>query len=152
LPATLREDQLYQVAGVASGILMSVSLMGLIFLAIRRWSANLPFGLFTFVFTLLGVALATQRDTYVLALAMLLGGLTADLGILWLRPSEERRSQVRAIAVAVPMTLFISYMLILALTSKIWWSIHTVGGVVVSATLASLVLSYLVFLPVPKPE
>ncbi|MEO8613121.1 MAG: hypothetical protein ABI690_34835, partial [Chloroflexota bacterium] len=80
LPATLREDQLYQVAGVASGILMSVSLMGLIFLMIRRWGAKLPFGLFTLVFTLLGVALATQRDTYVLALAMLLGGLTADLG------------------------------------------------------------------------
>lgn len=152
LPATLREDQLYQVAGVASGILMSVSLMGLIFLMIRRWGAKLPFGLFTLVFTLLGVALATQRDTYVLALAMLLGGLTADLGILWLRPSEERRREVRVIAIIVPMVLFISYMLILAFTSEIWWSIHTVGGVVVSATLASLALSYLAFLPLTKTE
>ena len=152
MPTTLREDQLYQLAGVASGILMSVSLMGLIFLAIRRWSAKLPFGFFTFVFTLLGLALATQRDTYLLALSMLLGGLTADLGILWLRPSEERRSQVRAISVAVPLVLFSSYMLILAFTSEIWWRIHTIGGLVVSATLASLVLSYLVFLPVTKPE
>jgi hypothetical protein len=152
MPATFREDQLYQVAGVASGILMSVSLMGLVFLTIRLWSAKLPFGLFAFVFTLLGIALATQRDTYVLVLAMLLGGLTADLGILWLQPSEERPSQVRAIAVAVPLVLFISYMLILAFTSEIWWSIHTVGGLVVSSTLASLVLSYLVFLPVTKPE
>jgi hypothetical protein len=152
MPATFREDQLYQVVGVASGILMSISLMGLIFLTIRRWSANLPFGLFTFVFTVLGFAMATQRDTYVLALAMLLGGLTADLGVLWLQPSEERRGQVRALAVAVPMVLFSSYMLLLAFTSEIWWSIHTVGGLVVSSTLASLVLSYLVFLPSAKSE
>lgn len=150
MPATFREDQLYQVAGVASGILMSVSLMGLVFLTIRRWGAKLPFGFFTFVFTLLGIALATQRDTYVLAMAMLLGGLTADFGIRWLRPSEERRREIRVIAVAVPMVLFTSYMVILAFTSPIWWSIHTVGGLVVSASLASLVLSYLVFLPVTK--
>ncbi len=152
MPATLREDQLYQVAGVASGILMSISLMGLVFFTVRRWGAKLPFGLFAFVFTLLGVALATQRDTYVLALAMLLGGLTADVAILRLRPSEERRRELRAIAVAVPVVLFTSYMLILAFTSQIWWSIHTVGGVVVSASLASLALSYLAYLPVTKPQ
>lgn len=141
-----------QSLGIASGILQGALLVGIALLCIRRWGSNLPFGVFSIVYTLNGIGLATQRDEYRLIPAMLIAGLTADLIIRFMRPSDERRAAVRIFAIAVPLILFTGYFVTLAFTSDLWWSIHTIGGVAVSAAGAALLVSYLAFPPVSQPE
>ncbi len=142
-PTTLAESNSFLTLGIVGAVVEMVALMGTAFFLIRRWAGKLPFATFTTIFTVIGLVIATQKDQYLFVPAMVLGGLVADSLIRWLRPSAERTGEVRLFAMIVPMMIYISYFVIMAFTSKTWWSMHVIGGVVVAAAGTSLLLSYL---------
>jgi hypothetical protein len=129
-------------SGVAAVLLQSAVLMGLLMFLLRRW--RLPFGSLTLILTLNAALMATQHDTYYLIAVAALGGLTADLLAWRLKPSATRTGALRLFAFVVPVVLYGLYFATLALTSRIWWSVHMWTGTVVLAGVVSLLLSYLV--------
>jgi hypothetical protein len=129
-------------AGVAAMMLQSALLMGLTMFLMRRWT--LPFGSLTLMQTLNAALLATQNDTYHLIPIAAVGGLVADLLAWKLRPSAARTGALRFFAFAVPFVLYGLYFVFLAVTERLWWSVHMWTGTVVLTGVVSLLVSYLV--------
>src|SRR5712692_7557213 len=129
-----------QALGVASIMLQTACLMGLLLVALRCW--RLPQGSLTLVFTVNAVLLSVLRGQYRLIPAALLAGLAADLLVHWLRPSAARPAQLRLFAFAVPVVLYGLYFSILMLTDRVWWSVHVWTGSVVLAGIVGWLVSY----------
>jgi hypothetical protein len=138
-------ENLAQTLGVASILIQSGVLIGLILLAVRRWT--LPFGALTLIFTLNIVLISVLADQYQLIPAIVLAGIVADLLLRWLQPSLKRQNELRLFAFFVPVVLFLFYFVDLMLTHGIIWSIHLWLGSCVMAGIVGLVLSYLLAPP-----
>lgn len=134
-----------QALAVASILLQTIILMGLVLLTIRRW--RLPFGSFTLLFTLNITLLSFMQDTYVLIIVAALAGLFADVLYLWLKPSVTRPAEVRLFAFAVPVVSYLLYFLVLKLTSGVNWTIHLWLGTTFVAGIAGFLLSFLLIPP-----
>jgi hypothetical protein len=124
-------------------------LMGVVLVALRRWS--LPFGSLTLIFTLNALLLSFMRDQYRFILVALVAGVVADLLVMWLRPSVSRPLALHTFAFLVPVVLFALYFLLIILTEGIAWSVHVWTGTVVTAGVVGLLLSY-VLVPPALPE
>jgi Tol biopolymer transport system component len=94
---------------IASMLLQSALLMGMVLLLVRHWT--LPIGALTLVFTLNGLLMSVFNDQYVLALPMLGAGLIADISLWRLNPSAERRGRLWLFAFIVPIMLYALYFL-----------------------------------------
>ena len=134
-----------QALGVASVLLQTACLMGLVLVALRCW--RLPRGTFTLVFTLNAVLLSVLRGEYRLIPAALLAGLAADVLVYWLRPSAARPILMRLFAFIVPVVLYSLYFAILMLSGRIWWSVHVWTGAVVLAGIVGWLVSYVLVPP-----
>ena len=146
-------ENLAQTLGVASILIQSGVLIGLILLAIRRWT--LPLGAITLIFTLNIALISVLADQYRLIPAVVAAGIVADLLLKWLKPSLKRQNELRLFAFLVPMFLFLFYFLDLMVTHGIIWSIHLWLGSCIMAGIVGLVLSYLLAPPqgpVEQPE
>ena len=131
--------------GVAGFLLQPALLMGLLLLALRRWT--LPFGSLTLVITLNTALLSVMHDLYFLIPFAALAGLLSDVLLRFVRPSAKRPATLRIFTFAVPATLYALYFLALRLTIGIVWSVHLWAGVIVLAGVVGLSLSYLVVPP-----
>jgi hypothetical protein len=141
-PASAFPDELGQVLGVASILLQTALLMGLVLLAVRRWA--LPFGALTSIFTLsIGLSVVPHSQYQFIPVA-LLGGVAADVLLAQLRPTAGRPGAVRLFSFAVPASLFGLYFPVLALTGGISWTVHLWSGTILLAGVVGLLLSYLV--------
>src|SRR6266568_2195113 len=140
-------DQTFASRGlaVASIVLQTVILMGLVLVTMRRWT--LPFGALTLVFTLNIIFLSFMRDHYLLITVAALAGLIADLFIRFLKPSTARPSELRLFAFVVPTVLYLLYFLALTLTTGVNWTIHLWLGSTVVAGVTGFLLSYLLVPP-----
>lgn len=121
-------------------------LMGVLLVALRRWS--LPFGALTLVFTINVVALSLMRDHYYLIPGAVLTGLVADALIRFLRPSAANTLALRLFAFAVPVVWLLFYFGALMLNTGVWWSIHMWLGVTAWAGVTGLLLSFVAVPPV----
>jgi hypothetical protein len=139
--------------GIAAILLQAAILMGFVLLVARRW--RLPIGVFTFVLTVNGVLMAAFRPTLGLALlpCAVVGGLAADLLYATLRPTPRRLVRMRTFAFAMPVALYLSYFVNLAIVGPglygngITWSVHFWTGSIVIAGIVGWLLSYVVIPP-----
>ncbi len=140
-----------QMVGILTILLQAALLMGLILLAVRRWS--LPFGSITLIFVLNALLMGTQTEGDTLAAipqVLLLGGLAgllADL-LLWrLKPSTQNLGAYRFFACATPLALYGVYFALLQLSAGVSWTVHLWAGAIFLAGVIGLLVSYLVMTP-----
>lgn len=126
--------------------------MGLILLAVRRWT--LPLGSLTLIVGLNALLMTLMRDfalstgPYPLIAVALLGGLAGDLLVWQLKPAESRPAAFRTFAFVMPTILYALYFLALVLAGAgIWWSLPFWSGAVILAGVVGWLLSYLVIPP-----
>src|SRR5215467_5680939 len=140
----------YDFSGVMSVLIPSALTMGIILLAIRRWT--LPFGALALMLTLNFALMAWMRYHDQSYMPLLVGlafvvGLVGDVLLLWLKPSTERNVQLRIFAFVLPFVLTLSYFLLLMATAGTWWKVHMWLGSSFYAAIAGLFLCYLVAPP-----
>ena len=138
-----------QALGVSGIILHAALLIGMVLLAVRRWT--LPVGSLTLIFVLNAAAMSVLNDQYWLIIPALLAGAAGDVLRRWLEPSVTRPWALRAFAAGVPVVLYLFYFLALMLTAGVWWSVHLWTGSVVLAGIAGWLISYLI-VPPPAPD
>lgn len=135
--------------GVALGItgieLHTALLMGVVLLIMRRWI--LPFGAFTFVFTVHMTLMVALNDNILLLPAAVLTGIAADILAQWFKPADTRLIKLRLFAFMVPVSLFLFYFLGIFLLWGSWWSIHLWLGAVALSGVVGLLLSYVAVPP-----
>lgn len=139
-PATEDEVFMAQGLGIAGILIQTALMMGLILMAVRRWT--LPFGGLTLlvgVSTLLTVSV--HQHFYLLPLAVI-AGLAADGLLKWWQPSSARLRAFRVFAFAVPIIFYALYFATLALSGGVWWTIHLWAGAIVLAGIAGWLMSY----------
>lgn len=145
---TTSRAEMYEILAVASILLQTAVLMGLLLLALRRWPLR-P-GSLTLLLVINTSLMVFMRDTMVppgprvVILIALLGGIAADLLLWLLRPSIARQGALRLFAFGVPVLLYIVYFLTLMVLGGIWWSLPMWTGSIALAGLVGLLLSYLV--------
>jgi hypothetical protein len=138
-----------QKSRVVAGILLqTVLLMGILFVAMRRW--RLPSGSLTLIIAVNAGLMMVFSDSYYLIPGVLLTGLVADVLFWRLQPSEERVEALRIFAFTVPAVFYLLYFATLEITDGITWSIHLWLGSIVMAGIVGLLLSY-VMVPPQKP-
>jgi hypothetical protein len=143
---------LFEEMGVVSCLLDAALLMGLILLALRRWT--LPPGALTLVLALNSMAMGFlyYRGAYpwLQVVARVAAGVVADGLLQWLRPAERQPGGLRLFAFVVPVVVTALYFLAVQSTAGIWWSVHLWAGTVMLTGVVGLLLSYLL-VPPPLP-
>ncbi|MEW5985262.1 MAG: hypothetical protein AB1791_01355 [Chloroflexota bacterium] len=139
-PAVEEQVFLLQGLGVASILVQTTLMMGLLLLTVRRWT--LPFGSLTFMLSLAALLSVSVHEDYQLLPVAILGGLAADVLRWRLQPSATRPGAFRLFALAVPAIFYALYFVTLALTGGVWWTVHLWAGAIVLAGLAGWLLSY----------
>ncbi len=132
--------------GVTGILLQSALLMGIVLFALRRW--RLPFGSFTFLFTVNAALMSVFAYVFVLILPALLSGIIADILYARIQPSVKRLDTVRLFAFIVPGVHMLTLLLTIIALWGTSWSIHLWLGVCVLAGVIGLLMSYLI---VPNP-
>lgn len=139
---------LTQGVGVAGILIQSALMMGVILLAVNRWS--LPFGSLTLILTVSTFLTVSVHEDWRLAPVGLLAGLAADLWLVWFQPTALRPGAFRLFAFSVPGSFYMVYFATLAITGGIWWTVHLWTGGIVLAGIVGWLLSF-VFLPPMRP-
>lgn len=142
---------LYDIQALASVLIPSALLIGVILFAIRHWT--LPPGSLTLL--IVGNSLLMTwfhlKEVYLypqVLVAVLLAGLAADVLYRLLTPSPVRVGALRLFTFSVPAILFALFFVILITTAGTWWSVHLWTGSVFLAGVVGLLLSYLIVSPV----
>jgi Tol biopolymer transport system component len=128
--------------GIASVLLQSALMMGLVLLITRHWT--LPFGALTLIFTLSNSLITVLTDQYNLLPAVVVGGLLADVLVFWLKPSSASMPQYTLFAFLVPVVFYSLYFAVLQLTQGIGWTIHFWAGAIFLAGVVGLLMSVLI--------
>lgn len=126
-PGGVPAAEIAVILGMGGMLVATTMAVGVALLLARRF--RLPFGAITLVLGLAAILLGAMRDTIWLAPAWIVGGLAADLA---LRASWRPRLVAAA---ALPAALWSAYMLILALSGGVWWSVHAWAGAIAVCTL-----------------
>lgn len=139
---------LSEAVGVAGILIQTVLMVGVLLLAIRRWT--LPFGSLTLLLTLSTLlTVSVHADWSLLPLATLTG-LAGDALIHQWKPSAARRAAFRRLAFVLPVIFFSLYFATLALSGGLWWKIHVWAGAIVLSGIVGWLLSY-AFVPPDQP-
>ena len=142
-------NEIGQIAGVVSILLMTGLILGPTFLLMRRWT--LPIGSLTLVWGVNTAAMAiiNWKLSYaaILTAAMLVGVVAADFLYFRLKPTADKPHTWRLFAFCAPVLLFGAYFLALLWTEGSVWTVHLLSGTVVLSGVAGWLLSYLVVPP-----
>jgi hypothetical protein len=136
--------------GMLGVILHTGLLMGVVLLLIRRF--DLPVGALTFLVTVNAVFVTLIQGADPVILVGVVGGVTADVLRVALRPSPARLVQVRVFAFAVPLLLYALYFSALIRVDGVWWPVHLWAGAPVVAGLTGWVVSLAVVPPAAPPS
>ena len=147
-PDTLRYTEELGILGI---MVQTALLTGVVLYLLSRFT--LPFGSITLLAGLNGILLGSLAENFNLIPVAILGGLLADLVMLWLRPGPRRITALRLAAVIGPVGVSSLYLLAVQLTQGIAWPVTLwLGSIVVSGAIG-LLLSYLaVQPPAPQPD
>lgn len=145
-PSYIRGTDYFDVSGIASVIIFSALLMGLILLAIHRWV--LPMGSLALILGLNTLLMFWMRynpsTPHTLGLiAGILGGIMTEVLFRRLRPSPSTPERLRVFAFLTPTLIFLCLFLLLLSAGGIAWSIHMWLGVSFLGGVVGLFLSYL---------
>ena len=134
--------------GVTSLLLQASLLTCLFMLLIRRF--ELRMGTFTTICLINGLLVAALKARWEMLVVALLTGLAADVLYRVLKPSLARTNAARLFAAAVPAVFTGAFFATTDIRFGIWWDWNLWAGVIVSSAAAGWLLSYLVFLPMPR--
>jgi hypothetical protein len=145
-PDTIRYLQELGILGI---MVQTALLTGVVLYLLSRFT--LPFGSITLLAGLNGALLGSLEQHFDLIPIAIIGGLLADLVMLWLQPGPERVVALRVASFLGPVGVSSLYLLFLELTRGISWPITLwLGSIVVSGAIGVL-LSYLaVHPPIPR--
>jgi hypothetical protein len=132
-----------RILGIAMITITTISFMGALLLALRRW--RLPFGSATVMFTVAAAAVNgvwEYRYGWTFP-AAIVGGLTADLLIARIDPRPSRMIAYRVFAFAVPIAMWFTYWIIVFVAYEMNWPAEMWTGTLFMASLVSLLLSVL---------
>ena len=133
---------LTQPLGIASLLLQTALLMGLLLIMVRRW--RLPFGALTFIITMNAALLSLISDEYVFVAGAFAAGLIAELLLRLLKPSISAPVRWYSFAFLAPFFLYGLYFLTIFRTRNVIWSPHLWLGLIVEAGIVGLLLGFLV--------
>jgi Tol biopolymer transport system component len=133
---------LTQPLGIASLLLQTALLMGLLLIMVRRW--RLAFGALTFILTINAALMSMIADQYVFVAAALAAGLMAELLLWLLKPTIVAPARWYSFAFLVPFVFYGLYFLTVFRTRNVIWSPHLWLGLVVEAGIVGLLLGFLV--------
>lgn len=147
------QSYLWDVTGIAYFVMTVGTAMFVLLYALRRW--QLPPGAATLLLVgnaaaMFAIRFADQRTFAPTLLGALAAGLVADALIYKLRPSVERPAALRWFGFLVPLALSGVTMGVLLLMARVDWSIHMWLGVVFTAAIIGLGMTFLVA-PAPFP-
>jgi hypothetical protein len=148
---TARPDTMWymQELGILGLMVQTALLTGVVLYLLSRFT--LPFGSITLLVGLNGILLGALGQNFDLIAVAIIGGLTADLVLVWLKPGPERVVALRVAAFVGPVGVTSLYLLFIELTRGVGWPIALwLGSIVVSGGIGVL-LSYLAVHP-PVPQ
>ena len=149
LPETLRYAQELGILGI---MVQTALLTGVVLYLLSRFT--LPFGSITLIAGMNGALLGSLEQNFDLIPVAIVGGLLADVVIVWLRPGPQRITALRVASFIGPVGVCSLYLLALEMTRGIGWPINLwLGSIVVSGAIG-LLLSYLAVQPptaLPSP-
>jgi hypothetical protein len=137
-----------QQLGILGIMVQTALLTGVVLYLLSRFT--LPFGSITLLAGLNGALLGSLEQHFDLIPVAIIGGLLADLVMLWLKPGPQRVTALRLASFLGPVGVSSLYLLWLELTHGLSWPITLwLGSIVVSGAIGVL-LSYLTIHP-PMP-
>ncbi len=145
--ADKRTSDLLQGLGVASILLQTAILMGIVLTLTHRW--RLPFGTFAIMLGItdgLEAVLAESAPVLAVALLGIVLGLLIDVLYLAARPTQTL-IRLRLFAFAAPASAEAVYFAALAVIHGIAWSVHMWAGSIALAGAVGLLLSYVAVAP-----
>lgn len=146
IPTTTRYLQELGILGI---MVQTALLTGVVLYLLSRFT--LPFGSITLLVGLNGALLGSLEQHFDLIPVAIIGGLLADLVMLWLRPGPQRVTALRVASFLGPVGVSSLYLLFLELTRGVNWPITLwLGSIIVSGAIGVL-LSYLAVHP-PMPR
>jgi len=146
LPADLQYAQELGILGI---MVQTALLTGVVLYLLSRFT--LPFGSITLLAGLNGALLGSLEQNFDLIPVAIVGGLLADLVMVWLRPGPQRIPALRVASFIGPVGVSSLYLLALEMTRGVGWPINLwLGSIVVSGGIGFL-LSYLAVQP-PRPH
>ncbi|MBI5966199.1 MAG: hypothetical protein HY863_22180 [Chloroflexi bacterium] len=138
---------------LASYILIpAVLFMGFILTTILRW--ELPKGSLTFLLAgnstlMFLMTWKFSHEHWQVLIGAFVGGVTADILLVTLKPSAMRVKALRWFSFLTPSLFFLLYFLSLLLATAVWWKPNLVMGAIVFSGVIGLGLSWLAVPPVP---
>jgi hypothetical protein len=145
-PETVRYTQELGILGI---MVQTALLTGIVLYLLSRFT--LPFGSITLLAGVNGILLGSLEQNFELIPVAVIGGLLADLVMMWLRPGPQRITALRVAAFIGPVGVSSLYLLAIEMTRGIDWPINLwLGSIVVSGAIG-LLLSYLAVHP-PTPQ
>jgi hypothetical protein len=133
-PSTIAYAQQLGILGI---MVQTALLMGVILYLLSRFT--LPFGSLTLLVGLNGAMLGSLEQHFELIPVAVVGGLLADLVVLWLRPGPERVTALRIASFLGPVAVSSLYLLVIELTRGIGWPITLwLGSILVSGAIGFL--------------
>ena len=138
-----------QQLGILGLMVQTALLTGVVLYLLSRFT--LPFGSITLLVGLNAILLGSLQQNFDLILVAIIGGLLADLMLLWLRPGPDRVTALRVASFLGPVGVSSIYLLFIEVTRGVGWPITLwLGSIVVSGGIGIL-LSYLaVHPPIPR--
>jgi hypothetical protein len=140
-----------QELGILGIMVQTALLTGVVLYLLSRFT--LPFGSITLLVGLNGALLGSLEQNFDLIPIAIVGGLLADLIMVWLRPGPERVVALRVAAFLGPVGVSSLYLLFVGVTRGIGWPITLwLGSVLVSGAIGVLVSYLTIHPPVPQFE
>lgn len=141
-PADIRYAQELGILGI---MVQTALLTGVVLYLLSRFT--LPFGSITLLAGLNGALLGSLEQNFDLIPVAIVGGLLADLVMVWLRPGPRRVAALRVASFIGPVGVTSLYLVALEMTRGVGWPLNLwLGSIVVSGAIG-LLLSYLAVQP-----
>ena len=132
--------------GMIGLILYAAMVAGLLVILLRRF--EVPIGTVTVILTINALLLSPVANHAELVLVALLGGAAGDLLLYFLRPSPARPYAFHAFMFGAPAALTVSYFVVLAATTGVWWEATIWSGAVPVTGMVGWLVS---FIALPGP-
>ena len=146
-------NEVGQMGGIVSLMLIGGLLLGPVFVALRRW--RLPVGTLMLVWGVncLAMAIVDWGLPYHAALTgvMIVAVIICDWLLHRAQTLLPSLQGIRVFAFVAPALLFGAYFFALLLTEGSRWSIHLIGGAIVLPGIAGWLLSYVAWPPAIPP-
>jgi hypothetical protein len=141
---------LLHAAGIAAIVIHAAMITGAVLLLALRW--RLPFGAVTAILGVFTAYMTTQRATYLLIPAAILGGLAIDALLARRPPSRTDTGATRLASVAIPAIVTTGIMLTFLVAGTLEWSVPLFTGAIAVSGAAGALLGVLVAPPTGPPQ